>query len=89
MAIASLEQLASTAKERWPIRHVSIVHRLGDVAVGEVSVAVAVSSPHREDSFQAAKWLIDTLKKEVPIWKQDFDDSESAQWVHPTEGTVS
>lgn len=89
MAIASMHRLADQAKARWSVVHVSIVHRLGEVGVGEISVAVAVSSPHRKDSFEAASWLIDTLKKDVPIWKCDFDATGNGQWVHPHEGSTS
>lgn len=84
MALAQLQRIADEAVTRWSISRVSIVHRLGDVGVGEVSVAVAVSSPHRYDSFQAASWLVDTLKKDVPIWKCDYDTADHGQWAHPS-----
>jgi molybdopterin synthase catalytic subunit len=87
MAIKVLQQLEQHARTNWPIKHVAIVHRLGEVGVGEASVAVAVSSPHREASFQAAKWLIDTLKQDVPIWKQDFNVDGQGNWQHPSEAT--
>jgi molybdopterin synthase catalytic subunit len=59
------------------------VHRLGVVLPGEASVAVAVSAPHRAAAFEAARWLIDTLKEEVPIWKQEHWADGSTEWVHP------
>ena len=72
MAIKKMQQLRDQALAKWPIVECSIVHRIGPVELGEASIAVAVSTPHREASFDAAQWLVDTLKKQVPIWKQEF-----------------
>ncbi|HID20906.1 MAG TPA: molybdenum cofactor biosynthesis protein MoaE, partial [Planctomycetaceae bacterium] len=83
MAQAKLEQLEAEAREKWPLDRVSIVHRLGHMAVGEVSVAVAVSSPHRQPAFEAAKYLIDRLKQVVPIWKRENWSDGTSEWVHP------
>lgn len=84
MALKQMERLAEQACQNWPLKSVSLVHRLGKVMPQEASVAVAVSSPHREEAFQAAKWLIDSIKSDVTIWKQENSPSEDAQWVHPT-----
>src|SRR5687767_4693716 len=70
MAIKKLEELEAEAIRRWPLCECAIVHRVGHLALGEASVAVAVSSPHRDDAFEAGRWLIDTLKQVVPIWKK-------------------
>lgn len=83
MALAKLNELEQIAKERWPIEKCALIHRLGHLEIGEASVVVAVSSPHREASFLAAKWLIDTLKEEVPIWKRENWSDGSTEWVHP------
>lgn len=83
MAGRALSELERQARERWPLEGLSIVHRLGRVGPGEASVAIAVSSPHREDAFQAGKWLIDTLKESVPIWKKENWADGTAEWVHP------
>lgn len=83
MAGRALSELESQARERWPLEGLSIVHRLGRVDPGEASVAIAVSSPHREDAFQAGKWLIDTLKESVPIWKKENWADGTTEWVHP------
>ena len=61
----------------------AIVHRLGEVAVGETSVAIAVSAAHREAAFEAGRWLIDRIKEVVPIWKKENCADGSADWVHP------
>lgn len=87
MALQQLRTLETEAKSRWPIKHVAIVHRLGRVDPAESSVGVAVSSPHRSEAFHAAKWLIDTLKHEVPIWKQEHYVQNGKEWIHPTSGS--
>lgn len=83
MALAKMAELEAEARRRWPLVDCAIVHRLGHLEIGEASVAVAVSSPHRHAAFEAGQWLIDTLKQVVPIWKREnWPDGES-QWVHP------
>ena len=69
MALKKLAELESEARSRWPIVELALVHRTGDLGPGEVSVVVAVSTPHRHQAFEACRWLIDTLKEVVPIWK--------------------
>jgi molybdopterin synthase catalytic subunit len=83
MAEEKLAELEAEARRRWPVTHCAIVHRLGPVPLGEASVAVAVSTPHREAAFAAGKWLIDTLKEVVPIWKKEIWADGSSEWVHP------
>jgi molybdopterin synthase catalytic subunit len=85
MAERKLEELETEARRRWPIVNCLLVHRLGHLAIGEVSVAVAVSTPHRDDAFAAGRWLIDTIKQEVPIWKRENWADGTTEWVHPTE----
>ena len=83
MTRRKLAELADEARRRWPLTGCAIVHRLGQLELREASVAIAVSSPHRQDAFEAGKWLIDTLKEVVPIWKQENWADGSCQWVHP------
>lgn len=83
MAEATLRSLEQDARQRWPIDRVAIVHRLGHLELGEISVAVAVSCPHRRDAFEAGQFLIDTLKVTVPVWKKENWDDGSTEWVHP------
>ena len=83
MAMAKLEELEAEARRRWPIVEIAIVHRLGHLELGEASVAIAVSSPHRQDAFESGSWLIDKLKEVVPIWKQENWADATSQWVHP------
>ncbi len=83
MAERKLAELEAEARRRWVIVECAIVHRVGHLELGEASVAVAVSTPHRQDAFEAGKWLIDTLKEEVPIWKRENWADGGTDWVHP------
>ena len=84
MAMEQLQTLREQCQKKWPIFHCSICHRTGEVKIGEASVAVAVSSPHRADAFAAGQWLIDSLKEIVPIWKQERWTDGNSEWIHPT-----
>lgn len=83
MAEKKLAELESQARERWPLTGCVIVHRLGHLELGEASIAIAVSSPHRQMAFEAGKWLIDTIKEVVPIWKRENWADGTSEWVHP------
>ncbi len=83
MAQAKLAELEAEACQRWPIDRVGIIHRLGHLELGDISVAVAVSCPHRQQAFEAGKFLIDELKVRVPIWKKENWDDGTTEWVHP------
>jgi molybdopterin synthase catalytic subunit len=83
MARQQFDALAQSARNRWPIRKIVILHRLGKVGVGEPSVLIAVSSPHRAEAFEACRWIIDTLKKDIAIWKKEVWADGSGSWVHP------
>ena len=83
MARTKLEELLTEARGKWPIVKAAIVHRLGRLELGDISVAVAVSTPHREHAFEAGKYLIDRLKEVVPIWKKENWADGTTEWVHP------
>lgn len=83
MAEKKLHQLEQEACRRWPIVGCHIVHRLGHLELAEASIAIAVSAPHRGDAFAAGKWLIDTIKQVVPIWKKENWADGASEWVHP------
>jgi len=83
MAKKKLVELESEARSRWPVIECTIVHRLGHLELGEASIAIAVSCPHRKDAFEAGQWLIDTIKQVVPIWKKENWADGSSEWVHP------
>ncbi|AMV30280.1 Molybdopterin synthase catalytic subunit [Gemmata sp. SH-PL17] len=82
MAEKKLAEIEADARRRWPIGEIAIAHRLGRLEVGEVSVAVAVSCPHRADAFEACRYVIDTLKELVPIWKKENAPDGTGEWVH-------
>ena len=80
MALSELKRLGREAKEQFPIAHIGIVHRTGKLEIGETSVVIAVSAPHRKAAFEACEWAIRELKRTVPIWKKEvFEDGEV--WV--------
>jgi len=85
-AVAKLAAVARDARERWPaIDRVALLHRTGDLELSDTAVAVVVSSPHRDDAFEAARFCIDTLKETVPIWKREHWEGGS-DWgtgAHP------
>lgn len=85
MARRQLERLAVEAKKRWSAGRVAIVHRTGAVPPGAVSVMIAVACGHRAEAFEACRWLIDTLKSEVPIWKKDVFEDGHVRWVNPAK----
>jgi MoaE-MoaD fusion protein len=87
MALSEIRKLAIEATRRWEITRIAITHRIGVVEIGETSVAIAVSAPHRAEAFEACRFAIDTLKEIVPIWKKEhFEGGEvwiGCQTSHP------
>lgn len=81
MAEKKLAEIEAEVRRRWPVGEIAMVHRLGRMGVGEVSVAVAVSTPHRADAFDACRYAIDTLKELVPIWKKENAPDGRSEWV--------
>ncbi len=80
MALKQLRELAEQALQKFAVRDVAIVHRLGRLELGETSVAIVVASAHRGAAFDACRWIIDTLKKTVPIWKKEYFE-DGAVWA--------
>ncbi len=80
MALREMESLAREALAKFQVRDVALVHRLGRLEIGETSVLVAVASAHRAAAFDACRWLIDTLKRTVPIWKKEYFE-DGAVWA--------
>jgi molybdopterin synthase catalytic subunit len=83
MALKKMAELEAQARAKWPIIDLALVHRVGHLDLGEISVVVAVSCPHRNEAFEACRWLIDTLKEVVPIWKRETWADGTEEWVHP------
>jgi molybdopterin synthase catalytic subunit len=83
MAEKKMAEIEADTRQRWPIGDIIMVHRLGHLDVGDISVAVAVSCPHRAQAFEACRHAIDRLKELVPIWKKENWADGSTEWVHP------
>jgi molybdopterin synthase catalytic subunit len=79
MALAQMQKLAREAAERFAIDRVGVVHRLGRLEIGESSIVIVVTSAHRAAAFDACRWLIDTLKRTVPVWKKEHF-ADGAVW---------
>jgi molybdopterin synthase catalytic subunit len=82
MAERKLAEVEAETRERWPVGDIMMVHRLGHLELGDISVAVAVSCPHRAQAFDACRYAIDRLKEVVPIWKKENWADGSTEWVH-------
>ena len=83
LAEKKLAEIECATRKRWPVGEMATIHRLGHLNVGDVSVAVSVSCPHRDQAFEACRFAIDRLKELVPIWKKENWADGSTEWVHP------
>lgn len=88
MAQRKMRKIQSEVRKRWPVRKLAMVHRYGDLDVGEVSVAVAVSCEHRAEAFEACRYAIDAIKRSLPLWKKEKMAGGAEVWVEgtPIEG---
>ena len=80
-AVDELRRVAEVVAEKYPVIGIAAVHRVGDLAIGDLAVVLAVSCPHRAEAFDACRDLIDVLKASVPIWKHQRFDDGTAEWV--------
>ncbi len=80
MALKEIRKIAEVIKERWNIRKLAIVHRTGKLNLGEASILIAVSAPHRKEAYQASKYAIEKLKESTPIWKKEAWGS-GEEWI--------
>jgi molybdopterin synthase catalytic subunit len=83
MAVPKMRQIGEEIRARWPVDRVAIVHRVGRLSIGEASVAIAVSAPHRREALQACAYAIERLKEIVPIWKKEVW-TDGAEWIGST-----
>lgn len=83
MAERKMAEIEAESRSRWPILELAVVHRVGLLKLGDVSVGVAVSCPHRAQAFEACRYVIDRVKEIVPIWKCEHWSTGETEWVHP------
>lgn len=83
MAEAECRRIVTETERRWPVR-VALRHRIGALEIGDVAVAIAVGSGHRAAAFEACRYVIETVKQRVPIWKKEFYADGTVEWVDPT-----
>jgi molybdopterin synthase catalytic subunit len=88
MAEEESARIVAEACERWPVR-IALSHRLGDLRIGDVAVAVVAASAHRGPAFEACRYVIEEVKRRVPIWKKEYYADGSIEWVDPTHGRLA
>jgi len=83
MALKMIQSICDKATEKWNIGKIMVIHRLGCCKPMEITVAVITTAPHRAEAFASCSWVIDEIKKTVPIWKEELDNSNNSVWIHP------
>ena len=89
MAQETMAKIEAETIKRWNLKKFAAVHRIGNLKIGEVSVAIAVSSEHRAEAFEAGRYAIDRIKTEVPIWKKEMTSGKGGVWADGTQVGVS
>jgi molybdopterin synthase catalytic subunit len=84
MATLEITRMLAEAGERWPEARVTMQHRLGLIPVGEASIAIAAAAPHRDAAFAACRYVIEEIKKRLPVWKRELHLDGTARWVDPS-----
>lgn len=80
MALKKMEEIAGEAESRWDLGGIALIHRTGRVRAGEISILIAVSSPHRDEAYAASRFLIEEVKEKVPIWKKELSEGDD-EWI--------
>lgn len=88
MAVSELRAIVAEAEQRWNVGRVIVLHRLGTLAVGDVSIGIAAAHPHRAQAMAATSYIIEEVKRRVPIWKREFYADGTREWVDPTRPRV-
>jgi molybdopterin synthase catalytic subunit len=89
MALGTLEEILVEAEEHYGVGHLGAVHRVGELGIGDVSVAVAVSAAHRADAYEASRYVIEEIKVRLPIWKKERFEDGTSEWVAGKRPEVS
>src|SRR2546422_2457348 len=84
MADAELQRIVADALQRWPSARIALRHRLGHVAVGEPSIAIVTAAPHRAQAFEACRYVIEEVKRRLPVWKKELRADGTEVWVDPS-----
>lgn len=84
MAEKKMEEIGQEIKEKWGIEDVAMIHRVGTLEIGDISILIAVAAPHRKDTFDACSYAIDRVKQIVPVWKKEIWQDGDADWVGET-----
>jgi molybdopterin synthase catalytic subunit len=87
MAEAECARVVAEAESRWPVR-IALAHRVGTLEIGDIAVAVAAGGAHRDETFAACRFVIEEVKRRLPVWKKEFYRDGAVQWVDPTRGTA-
>lgn len=89
MALAEIERILGEAQAQWPEARVMLQHRLGLVPVAEASIAIAAAAPHRDEAFAACRFVIEAVKKRLPVWKKEHRADGTTAWVDPSGKAVA
>jgi len=81
MAEVKIKEIENTVKEKWDIKKIKIIHRLGKLSIGDKSIMILVSTPHSKDAFEACQFILERIKNEVPIWKKEIFSDGTSKWV--------
>ena len=81
MAEERIKNIESVVKKMWDIKKIKIIHRIGELAIGEKSIAIAISTSHSKDAFAAGQFILDKIKHDVPIWKNERLQDSRAKWI--------
>ncbi|HYT03291.1 MAG TPA: molybdenum cofactor biosynthesis protein MoaE [Gemmatimonadales bacterium] len=84
MVEAEFERLLAAARTRWPDARIAVRHRLGTIPAGEASIAIAAAAPHRAQAFEACRFVIEDVKRRIPVWKKELQVDGSEVWVDPS-----
>lgn len=84
MAFEEIDRILGEARERWPDARVMLQHRLGEIPAGEASIAIAAAAPHRDEAFSTCRYVIEEVKKRLPVWKKEIRADGSTTWVDPS-----
>ncbi|MFS0783057.1 molybdenum cofactor biosynthesis protein MoaE [Bacillus sp. 1P06AnD] len=88
MAVKKMDEIVAEVKERWPDAEMAITHRIGKLAITDIAIVIAVSTPHRKDAYAANEYAIERIKEMVPIWKKEhWEDGE--EWIGNQQGTIA